>query len=375
MTPDHTSTRSDQARRQDKTLLWFAGFMLAAAVATVVVFNMAGGTLFDSTRYPASQTNTAQKPVAADATIPPPSSASDETPASTHTDADTVPTKAPVEKAASVAATAAPALKAAFAPPAADAIPDGPMGDVIRQGERIFINTRLNAPKFVGNSLNCVNCHLDAGRKADSAPMWGAYPLYPAYRSKTKHVDTFAARLRGCFVYSMNGTAPPFGDDVLVALEAYSYWMAKGAPTGEKLAGSGFHKLEKPAQEADGVRGRAVYEANCALCHGAESQGQRAGSTQVFPPLWGAQSYNWGAGMHSVATAAAFIKANMPLGKGGTLSDQDAWDVAWYIDSHERPQDPRFTGDVASTRAKFHDTQSSLYGTTVDGKLLGSQAY
>ena len=79
--------------------------------------------------------------------------------------------------------------------------------------------------------------------------------------------------------------------------------------------------------------------------------------------------------MHSVSTAAAFIKANMPLGKGDSLSDQEAWDVAWYVNSHERPQDPRFTGDVASTRAKFHDKPSSLYGTTVNGKVLGSQSY
>ena len=61
-----------------------------------------------------------------------------------------------------------------------------------------------------------------AGRMADSAPLWGAYLLYPAYRSKTKHVDTFEDRLRGCFMYSMNGKAPPYGDDVLNALQTYA---------------------------------------------------------------------------------------------------------------------------------------------------------
>ncbi len=61
----------------------------------------------------------------------------------------------------------------------------------------------------------------------------------------------------------------------------------------------------------------------------------------VFPPLWGSNSFNWGAGMHRVNTAAGFIKANMPLGKPNSLSDQEAWDVAAYINSFPRPADPR----------------------------------
>ena len=247
------------------------------------------------------------------------------------------------------------------------------MGAVIRRGEQIFLQTCANAPSFVGNHLNCVNCHLDAGRKEKSAPLWGAYPLYPAYRSKTQHVDTFSERLRGCFTYSMNGKAPDPGDEVLVALEAYAYWMAQGAPIGQKLPGAGYGKMPAPAQVPDYQRGQAVFTAQCVLCHGADGQGQRSGEVQVFPPLWGTRSYNWGAGMHEVDKAAAFIQSNMPLGRGGTLSAQDAWDVSTYINSQQRPQDPRFTQDVATTRAQFHNSPYSLYGTTVNGKLLGSE--
>jgi thiosulfate dehydrogenase len=76
--------------------------------------------------------------------------------------------------------------------------------------------------------------------------------------------------------------------------------------------------------------------------------------------------------MHQLDNAAAFIKANMPFSRGGTLSDQDALDVAMFMDAHERPQDPRYTGDLAATRKQFHDTPQSLYGTTVNGHLLGS---
>ena len=92
----------------------------------------------------------------------------------------------------------------------------------------------------------------------------------------------------------------------------------------------------------------------------------------VFPPLWGDHSFNWGAGMGDIQNAAGFIKANMPLGQGGTLTDSQAWDVAMFMDSHERPQDPRFTGSVEVTRAKYHDSPHSMYGVNVNGRVLGT---
>ena len=138
------------------------------------------------------------------------------------------------------------------------------------------------------------------------------------------------------------------------------------------MAGGGYPKLKKPAQAASFERGQKVFDQNCALCHGADGLGQRAGDHQVFPPLWGPRSFNWGAGMHQLGNAAGFIKANMPLGKGGTLSDQDAWDVALFMNSHERPQDPRFTKSVSETRKRYHDTDDSMYGLKVGGHVLGN---
>lgn len=260
-----------------------------------------------------------------------------------------------------------------FEPPPEAAMPGGDFGKSVKLGEQIFTHTGQFAGKYVGNSLSCANCHLDAGRKADSSPLWAAYVSYPAYRSKNGHVNTFAERLQGCFRFSMNGKAPELGDPVLVALEAYSYWLAKGAPVGEKIAGRGYPKLAPPTQKADYRRGEQVYAQHCALCHGADGQGQSSEGKTVFPPLWGDRSFNWGAGMHDTRNAAGFIKANMPLGLGGTLTDQEAWDVALFMDSHERPQDPRFTGSVQETRKKYHDSPTSMYGETVNGHVLGNQ--
>lgn len=277
--------------------------------------------------------------------------------------------------AAPAPAANALATKQKFTPPPDSAIPNNQFGAMVRLGESIFHDTQHFAPEFIGNKLQCSNCHIDRGRLAGASPMWAAFVAFPAYRSKNGRVNTFQERMQGCFRFSMNGKAPPLGSKTLVALETYSYFLARGAPTGAELPGRGYPKLKKPAQPMDYARGRQVYAAHCALCHGDNGQGQTSPRGQmVFPPLWGPESFNWGAGMGSISNAAKFVKANMPLSQGGALSDQQAWDVAFYLDSHERPQDPRFAGSVAQTRAKYHNSPMSMYGRTVNGVLLGAHS-
>lgn len=265
--------------------------------------------------------------------------------------------------AAPAASAPAPVAPPRFTPPPESDIPDNEFGKTVLLGKNIFVNTQQYARGYVGNGLNCANCHLDNGRKADSAPIWAAYVLYPAYRKKTGQVDTIQSRIQGCFRFSMNGKPPALDSTEMTALVTYHFWLAKGAPTGTKLPGQGYLKLAKPALKPDMARGEDVFKNNCSLCHGADGGGIKANGAYAFPPLWGKDSFNWGAGMHRVDTAAGFIKANMPYGLGGTLSDQQAWDVALFMNSHERPQDPRFTGSLVQTRDAFHD-ENCLYGRT-----------
>lgn len=279
------------------------------------------------------------------------------------------------QQVAPATSSAAPVVdkRATFAAPTLSTMPTDDFGQMVRLGEQIFEDPAHEASTYVGNDLRCSNCHLDAGRLANSAPMWGAYVSYPAYRSKNGHVNTFEERLQGCFRFSMNGKAPPLGDKVLVALESYSYWMSKGAPIDPDIAGRGYPKLDKPPMPPDYHRGQSVYGEHCALCHGPNGAGRQANDgSPAFPALWGPDSFNWGAGMGSFENAADFIRANMPLGQAESLSVQEAWDVAIFMDSQERPQDPRFTGSVAATRQRFHNNADSAYGTVVNGHLLGS---
>ena len=252
-------------------------------------------------------------------------------------------------------------------------MPDNAFGVLVREGRDIFVNTQKNAADYVGNGLNCTNCHLDQGRKAGSAPLWGAYGMYPAYRKKNNKVNTFAERMQGCFEFSMNGKAPASDSHVIKALSTYAYWLATTAPVGVDLPGRLYPVIPAPEKGYDLVKGKQIYADQCAICHGAEGQGQKSADTYVFPPLWGKDSYNWGAGMHRINTAAGFIKQNMPLGKGGSLTDAQAWDVAAYINSQERPQDPRLVDNsVEKTRKKYHEGDGvNLYGESVNGVILG----
>ena len=262
-----------------------------------------------------------------------------------------------------------------FQPPSEQDMPANEFGKTVKMGRDIFEHTKRYASQYVGknSNLNCSSCHLDAGRLAHSSPLWAAYVSYPAYRSKNKHVNTFSERMQGCFKYSMNGKAPPLGDPVLVALESYAYWLASGATIDPKITGRGYPAVPIPPLARDYGRGQQVFEQHCALCHGADGAGQPDNNGQpVFPALWGAKSFNWGAGMGSIKNAAGFIQANMPLGLGGTLSDQQAWDVATFMDSHERPQDPRFKGSLAATRTLHHNSPDDMYGLAVGGQFLGA---
>lgn len=260
-----------------------------------------------------------------------------------------------------------------FQPPKESELPANAYGELVQQGRAIFVDTQKYAAEYVGNGMNCTNCHIEQGRKANSAPLWGAYPMYPAYRKKNDKVNSYAERVQGCFQFSMNGKPPAADSHVINALTAYSYWLSTGAPTGQELPGRAYPEVPQPKAGFDLAKGKQVYAEQCAICHGDNGQGQKAGDGYVFPPLWGKDSFNWGAGMHRINTAAAFIKESMPLGKGGSLSDDDAWHVAAYMNSHERPQDPRLVeGSVEKTRVRYHANDGvNLYGQEVGGVVLG----
>ena len=222
-----------------------------------------------------------------------------------------------------------------------------PNADQVVRGMRLHLQTKALLPDNVGNSLNCTSCHLNAGTVADGSPFVGVSAFFPSYAPRAGKVVTLEERINGCFRRSMNGKplAPQSAD--MQAMVAYFDWMKNNTRPEDKVAGRGVGKID-PAIKPDLDNGKQVYAKQCAVCHGDNGQGlARADGELVYPPLWGEQSFNIGAGMARPYTAAAFVKRNMPigfhekfpLGQGG-LSDQEAVDVAAYFSGQPRPDFP-----------------------------------
>lgn len=202
---------------------------------------------------------------------------------------------------------------------------------VVREGLDLLQRTAIRLPAHVGNRLSCTNCHLDLGRRAGAAPWVGVHAAYPQYRARTGGIDTLEDRVNDCFERSLNGKALPSDGPEMKAIVTAMAWLSEGVPVGRFVAGRGVPPL-KPAEPPDRQRGKVLYANRCASCHG--KQGEGLGD---FPPLWGAQSFNVGAGMARQWTAASFIRANMPLGQGGTLTAREAHDIAAWVLAQPRP--------------------------------------
>lgn len=222
-------------------------------------------------------------------------------------------------------------LDALFSHPSPDSIPGGQRGEQIRLGYELVVHTQQFAAPYVGNRLTCANCHLDAGLDPNSASYVGLSRAYPEYRARSGKVVTLADRINDCFERNLNGKAIPQDSHKLQAIVAYIEWLSKDVPTRSRMAWRGIPALSS-SKPPDPVNGANVFAARCAFCHGADGQG-----TMAAPPVWGAQSYSLGSDMARVSVAASFIKSNMPRTRGWALSDQEAYDVAAYINSQLRP--------------------------------------
>ena len=233
--------------------------------------------------------------------------------------------------------------------------PKGPVGEMVKLGEQILLHTDTHplTKDFVGNKLNCASCHL---KGADGKPgtadgissLIGSAAAFPAYSKREKAVQTLQDRSNNCFMRSMNGTRLIQDSKASIAIYTYITWVSTGAPMKMNLKAplsphnmklwpknfKKFAKVQKKATHANYVNGQKLFDTKCASCHGKNGAGMG-----TFPPLWGQSadgkwlSYNNGAGMSKLHKGAAWIQSNMPLGQGGSLIDQEAADIALYMNA------------------------------------------
>jgi thiosulfate dehydrogenase len=223
-----------------------------------------------------------------------------------------------------------------------------PNAEVIKYGKELIANTAEylgpnGKVKAISNGMNCQNCHLQAG----TVPLGNNYAAvaatYPKMRARSGTEEDITKRINDCFERSLNGQPLTRDSKEMIAMSAYINWLGKDVPKGETPVGSGIYEVPILDRAADPIKGRLVYDNQCLSCHAADGQGMPRpdGKGYIYPPLWGENSYNHGAGLYRLSRFAGYVKSNMPLGatfENPILSDEEAWDLAAYVNSMDRPE-------------------------------------
>lgn len=263
--------------------------------------------------------------------------------------ADPPPAPAPADPQA--AYLAARRAEVAAMPDAPSALPRSSgarqeLAYMIELGERLLRETNthpLTAPYVPASGLTCSSCHLDAGKKkAIASTFIGAAASFPAFNDRDGGVITLQDRVNGCFMRSMNGMRLPENSEALLAIVSYINWLSQGfplQPDPDRAVSSLNRSFPNPAIKAMALAGKAVaangasiYDSRCAPCHGVHGEGL-VGS----PPVWGERAYNKGAGMANNVQAGSWIQFNMPPAEELTLTDQEALDVAAFVNAQPHP--------------------------------------
>lgn len=247
-------------------------------------------------------------------------------------------------------------------------MPDSPYAKEVIYGSKILNDTHLyigpsakeEKDRYAGNNLSCSSCHASGGVKQFQSGFVGIYSRFPQYNARADRIVTLEERVNGCMERSMNGKKMPYNAPQMRAIITYMQWLSQNTPVGAKTKGQGLDtSLKLLDRAADPIKGKKVYEDNCVACHGEDGAGMqnpdfKTGAYYLYPPIWGNDSYNTGAGMYRVIKAAQYIKHNMPQGNAN-LTDEEAFDVAAYINIQKRPIKPNREADFPDRRVKAID--------------------
>jgi thiosulfate dehydrogenase len=234
------------------------------------------------------------------------------------------------------------------------------LSDEIRWGYKLFMNTPEEARRFVPGSVSCNNCHLNAGQRERAMPLVAISGAFPEYNRRAGRLISLGDRIVDCFLRSENATGrleldedgqPVLNADILptptsrevLALSAFLAWLSRGSEIGKNPTWRGQNTIATdaliPLDKLDPARGEALFMERCTNCHGTDGQGVFIGDKRPGP-LWGPNSWNDGAGAARVYTLAGIIRYAMPYLDPGSLTDEEAQQIAAFITSKPRPAYP-----------------------------------
>lgn len=227
--------------------------------------------------------------------------------------------------------------------------------------------------RYAGNRLDCINCHLQEGRKPFSAPFIGVMNRYPRHSARLNGMISIQDRINECIERNLDGRPLPGKSREMKAIIAYFTWLSPVNLSSSSPPGTGFVAVRLPDRAANINHGKLIYNSTCASCHGPDGQGQLKSRSKpslgyLYPPLWGKESFTQGSEMHRLIMTTRFIKGNMPFGvtpRNPQLSDAQAYDVAAYINAQTRPDFPGKQHDYPDLTQKPVDCPYPPYPDTL----------
>jgi cytochrome c len=231
-------------------------------------------------------------------------------------------------------------------------------------------NTRYpdTGEPYVTSVTACSSCHFSGGQVPFGSPVYQSPSKYtpdpqtglgPYFRPLGYHRD-LEDSIIDCFRNCMNAERAPEKDDpVMIALVDYVEWVTEGVTDPAMRedwrllppeAGPSLPRIDGvTTMRADPIRGAQLYNNRCADCHNEDGPG--AGEYRIgegrprIPALWGMRDgYTKGAAFYRTPVLGAYIQKHMPLDAPLTLSDQDAIDIASFINAPDKAR-PDGLGD------------------------------
>ncbi len=192
--------------------------------------------------------------------------------------------------------------------------------------------------------MNCQNCHLDAGTRPWGNNYGAVASTYPKFRERSGTIENITKRVNDCFERSLNGKAIDTSGYEMKSIIAYIQWLGQNVKKSVKPKGAGIVELPYLDRAASPAKGQIVYNQKCQSCHAANGEGLKSINevSYTYPPLWGNQSYNTGAGLFRLSRFAGYVNDNMPFNQSThqspALTNEEAWDVAAFVNSQPRPK-------------------------------------
>jgi thiosulfate dehydrogenase len=249
-------------------------------------------------------------------------------------------------------------------------IPRGKFGDAIKYGRALLLRTAyyigpdgVNG-KYLGNKMNCTNCHQDAGTKPFSLNLVTAFRNYPSYRAREGRVLSLAERINNCIMHPHLGRPLPLDSREMIGIMSYLKWLSDSSNVNKSPKGLKNVQIELPDTAASPIAGAQLYANDCARCHGNSGQGEMGPDniTYKYPPLWGQKAYQPGSSMHRIVKMAQWLVSNMPYDKATHdkpyLTPAQALDLAAFINDdkiHQRPFVKEFQYPNAEEKAIDYD--------------------